>query len=89
MCPLGVWVGCAEYAGGGSSVEILGVGRVASEEGCWVCGEALLVLFLTTVVVEADSDGVTDSVIVPFGFVSCEALSRKEKLCAVLVASML
>lgn len=85
-----MWAGCAEYARGGSSVEILGAGRGPSEEGRWVWGEALLlVLFLTTVVVEADFGGVTDSVIVPFGFVSCEALSRKEKLCAVFVASML
>lgn len=88
MCPLSLWSGCAEYAGGGSSVDVLGSWRVASE-GRWVCGESLLFLFLMTVVVEADSGVVTDSVIIPLRYVSCEASSRKEELSDVPVASML
>lgn len=82
-------MGCSVYAGGGSSVDVLGAWRVAMERLSGRGGALFWLLSLMMVIVEADSDSVSESAIVSFSFVSRETLSWTEELCDVLVASIL
>ena len=83
-----MWAGFSEYAGGGSSVDVLGFWRVASEV-CWVCAGALFFFSPTMMKDVEDSGGVTESVVVSLRFVIRESLSWTEELHDVLVSSIL